>query len=132
MSAEHLHRALAALAPAGRRFYNDQAGPDPVAPWVVGSLQMPESILAETGSHGGVARWMVTVAGSTAAEARVIASQCLAAWSGARVEVSGWRAGELRHRGSTGPYLAGLTATDTNLRFQVVRLDFALTVSQIP
>lgn len=126
---QHVHLALKALAPAGRTFYDDQATSTPTPPWIVGGLQVPESILAETGAHGGVARWMVTVAASTAAQARVVAQECMDAWSEARVSVAGWQIGTLRHKTATGPFPAGLTVTDTDLRFQVVRLGFDLTLS---
>jgi len=130
---QHLHLALKALAPAGRTFYDDEAPSDAVAPWLVGSLQMPESILHfAAGSHGGVARWWVTVAAETAAQARVVAHEAVLAWSGSRVSVAGYMASAVSHRYSNGPYAAGMTATDTNLRFQVVRLGFDLTVSATP
>lgn len=129
---EHVHRALKALAPEARTFYDDQAPDDAIAPWIVGGLQVPESILAETGSHGGTARWRVTVAASTGAQARVVAQECMTAWSEARVSVLGWALGVLRHKTSTGPYAAGINETDTNLRFQVVHLGFDLTMSRLP
>lgn len=130
---EHLHRALAAIAPVGRTFYSDEAPDTGEAPWLVGSLAMPESILHfAAGSHGGVARWWVTVAAQTGAQARVIAHEAVLAWSGARISVPGYVASALSHRYSNGPYAAGLTATDTDLRYQVVRLGFDLTVSATP
>ena len=129
---QHLHLALAALAPAGTAFHDDEApgGGDP--PWIVGGLQVPESILAETGTHGGTARWWVTVSASNGAQARVVAQECMDAWDEARVSVPGWKLGTLRHKTATGPYPAGLTDTDTDLRFQVVRLGFDLTLSRAP
>lgn len=126
---QHIHLALKALAPAGRTFYDDQAPGSPSPPWIVGSLQVPEAVLAETGTHGGVARWTVTVAASTGSQARVVAQECMDAWNEARVSVPGWKIGTLRHKTATGPYPAGLTAADTDLRFQVVRLGFDLTLS---
>jgi hypothetical protein len=129
---QHVQLALEALAPAGRTFYADEAPGGAEAPWVVGSLQIPASILAETGSHGGVARWRVTISGATAAQARVVAQECLDAWSEARVSLDGWTVGVLRHKTVIGPYAAGMTETDTDLRFQVVHLGFDLTVSRTP
>lgn len=129
---EHIHLALRALAPAGATFHDDEAPGDAVAPWIVGSLQVPESILAETGAHGGVARWWVTVSGATAAQARVVAQECMESWAESRISVGGWQIGALRHASAAGPYPAGLTATDTDLRYQVVRLGFNLTISRIP
>lgn len=130
---QHIHAALAALAPAGRTFHDDEAPGDAVAPWVVGSLAMPESVLNFAGgAHGGVARWWVTVAASTAAHARVVAHEAVLAWSGARISVSGYQISAVSHRYSNGPYAAGMKATDTDLRFQVIRLGFDLTVSATP
>lgn len=129
---QHVQLALEALAPAGRTFYADEAPGSAEAPWVVGSLQIPASILAETGSHGGVARWRVTVSGATAAQARVVSQECMDAWDEARISVPGWILGTLRHKTSSGPYAAGRTVTDTDLRFQVVHLGFDLTASRVP
>jgi hypothetical protein len=130
---QHIHVALAALAPSGRTFYNDEAPGDGVAPWLVGSLEVPESLLGLSArSYGGVARFWVTVAAATGGQARVVAQEAIDAWQGARVSVPGYVLGSLAHRYSNGPYPAGLTATDTDLRFQVVRLGFDLTASRIP
>lgn len=130
---EHIHQALAALAPAGRTFHEDEAPDDTAAPWIVGSLEVPENIEGGQGSsHGGVARWWVTVAALTAGQARVVAEEARLAWGGARISVSGYALGVVVHRFANGPYKAGLTATDTSLRYQVVRLRFDLTISHIP
>lgn len=130
---QHLHVALAALAPAGRTFYDDEAKGTVTAPWIVGSLQMPDPIanLAARKS-GGTATWRVTVAGATGGQARVVAAEAEAAWLGARVSAPGYVTGSVRPPRVTGPYPAGLTATDTDLRFQVVVMEFDLTVSQTP
>ena len=127
---QHVHNALKALAPAGRTVYDDQAADDATAPWIVVSLRVPAPLLAETGTHGGVAEWVVTVCGETAGPARVSADECAAAWSDARVMVSGWSIGTLRPQSPRGPYPAGLDALDTDLCFQVVRLPFSLTLSR--
>ncbi|GAB3166614.1 hypothetical protein GCM10027059_25830 [Myceligenerans halotolerans] len=130
---EHIHLALAALAPVPHPFHDDEAPGNAVAPWLVGSLSMPDNIEGGAGSsHGGVARWWVTVAALTAGQARVIGEEARLAWSGARVAVAGYSLGVVVHRYSTGPYRAGLTATDTDLRYQVARLGFDLTISRIP
>jgi hypothetical protein len=127
---QHVQLALEALAPAGRTFFEGQAPGTASPPWLVGSLDMPRSILHfASGSHGGVATWWVTAVGSTAAQARVIAHEAVLAWSGARISPTGYVVSALSHRYSNGPYAAGLNATDTNLRFQVVRLGFDLTLS---
>lgn len=130
---EHIHRALKAIAPAGRMFYDDEAPDTAEAPWLVGSLAMPESRQNLTGgAHGGVARWWVTVAALTAAQARIVAHEVVLAYSGGRVSVAGYSLSALSHRYSNGPYPAGLTATDTDLKYQVVRLGFDLTLARIP
>lgn len=128
---EHIQVALKAIAPAGRTFHDDQAPTNAVAPWLVGSLEIPEPRpnLAG-GSHGGVSRFWVTVAAKTGGQARVIAAEAIAAWGGKRVAVAGYSAFTVVHRTSSGPYAAGMTATDTDLRFQVVRLGFDLVASQ--
>lgn len=127
---QHLHAALKALAPAGRTFYDDEAPDSAVAPWLVGSLQMPEPKpnLASR-SSGGTATFRLTVAGATGAQARVVAAEAEAAWSGARVTVDGYVTGSVRPPRVRGPYPAGMTATDTDLRFQVVVMEFDLTAS---
>lgn len=127
---QHVHNALKALAPTGWTIYEDQAPDDAKAPWIVVGLQVPAAILAETGSHGGTATWQVTVCGSTAGQARIIAGQCSAAWTDAHVAVPGFTIGALRPKDPSGPYPAGINALDTNLRFQVVRLPFDLTLSR--
>lgn len=129
---EHIHRALKALAPPARTFFDDQAPDTAEAPWLIGSLAMPEprANLAG-GSHGGIARWWVTVSALTGGQARVHAQEASDAWGGARVSVPGYSAFVLVQRYANGPYAAGLTATDTDLRFQVVRLGFDLVASQL-
>lgn len=128
---QHIHDALKALKPSSRTFHDDEAPGNAVTPWIVGSLAMPEprpNLVG--GSHGGVARWWVTISGATAGQARVVAAEAVAAWSGKRVTVAGYSPFTVVHRTATGPYPAGLTATDTDLRFQVIRLGFDLVTSQ--
>jgi hypothetical protein len=130
---QHLHLALKALAPAGRTFYDDQAPGDATAPWLVGSLLVPESKVSLAATrHGSTAIFRVTVAAETGAQARVIAQEAEDAWTGVRMVVPGWTLGAVRPPRVRGPYAAGLTATDTNLRFQVVVLEFDLTASRVP
>lgn len=128
---EHIQAALRALAPSGRSYFDDEASGDSVAPWLVGSLSMPSprANLAG-GSHGGVATWSVWVVGNTAGQARVNAQFAVDAWGGKRVAVDGYTPFTLVHRLTNGPYAAGRTVTDTNLRFQVIRLGFDLVASQ--
>lgn len=130
---EHLHRALAALAPPQWDFYDDEAPGNAEAPWLVGSLAMPrpKSNLAG-GSHGGTSRWWVTVSALTAGQARVMAADAVQAWGGVRIDVPGYTTSALAHRTADGPYPAGRTDTDTNLLYQVIRLGFDLTASRVP
>lgn len=129
----HLFNALKALRPTSRTFHDFQAPTNATAPWLVGNLQMPRpkpGLVANT--HGATATFRVTVAATTGAQALVIASEAEAEWSGKRLEVDGWICGALRPPRMTGPYAAGSTATDTDLRYQVVVLEFDLTVSRLP
>ncbi|MFE5309702.1 hypothetical protein [Isoptericola sp. NPDC056605] len=123
-----LRPTVPALTPA---FHDFQASNTATAPWLVGNLQMPEPIpgmVANT--HGATATWRVTVSAKTGVQALVLADAAEQAWKGARITVPGYAVGALRPPRITGPYAAGLTATDTDLRFQVVVLEFDLTVSR--
>lgn len=127
----YLYNALKALAPLGRTFHDFQAPSTAVAPWLVGNLQVPEpkpGMVANT--HGATGTWRVTVAAATGLQALVLAGEAEQAWTGKRITVAGWTCGALRPPRITGPYAAGLTATDTDLRYQVVLLEFDLTVSR--
>jgi hypothetical protein len=129
----YLFEALKALRPVTRTFHDFQAPGTATAPWLVGNLQMPEpkpGLVANT--HGATAVWRVTVAGATGTQALIVADEAEQAWSGARLDVDGWTCGALRPPRMTGPYAAGSTATDTNLRFQVITMEFDLTVSRLP
>lgn len=129
----HLFNALKALRPPARTFYDFQAPTNPSPPWLVGNLQVPQP---KTGlvanQHGATAAWRITVAALTGSQALVLADEAGAAWSGARIDVDGWICGALRPPRVTGPYPAGLTVTDTNLLYQIVVLEFDLTVSRLP
>lgn len=129
----YLFTALKALRPPSRSFHDFQAPTGATAPWLVGNLQMPRpkpGMVANT--HGATATFRVTVASLTGVQALVVAAEAEAAWSGKRITVEGWTCGALRPPRMTGPYAAGLSATDTDLRFQVVVLEFDLTVSRLP
>lgn len=128
----YLFNALKALRPS-RDFHDFQAPTGATAPWLVGNLQVPRpkpGLVANT--HGATATWRVTIAATTGAQALVLADEAEKAWSGARIEVDGWVCGALRPPRMTGPYPAGATVTDTDLRYQVVVLEFDLTVSRLP
>lgn len=129
----YLFNALKALRPPSRNFHDFQAPTGAAAPWLVGNLQMPRpkpGLVANT--HGATATFRVTVAATTGAQALIVAGEAEDAWSGARITVDGWICGALRPPRMTGPYAAGATETDTDLRFQVVVLEFDLTVSRLP
>jgi len=127
----HLFEALKALRPPTRTFHDFQAPNTATAPWLVGNLQMPESIPGlVANAHGARATWRVTISAKTGVQALVLADEAEQAWKGARIGVGGYEVGALRPPRVTGPYAAGLTATDTDLRFQVVVLEFDLTVSR--
>ena len=129
----HLFNALKALRPPSRTFHDFQAPGDAVAPWLVGNLQMPEPKPGLVGNtHGATATWRVTASAATGTQALVIADDAEKAWSGKRLVVAGWTCGALRPPRMTGPYPAGKTVTDTNLIYQVVVLEFDLTVSRLP
>lgn len=129
---QHVHQALAALAPPGVTIYDDQAPQDAVAPWIVVGLQVPAAMRSETGTHAGIATWQVTVCALTGAQARVFAGDCEAAWTGARLSLPGYRLGALQPGEPVGPYAAGMTVFDTNLKYQVVRLPFTVTLARTP
>lgn len=130
---QHIHLALKALAPSGPVFHDDEAPGDAVAPWLVGSLKMPEPITnLAARTSAGTGMWRVTVAAETGAQARVLAAQAETAWSSARVDVDGYVLGSVRPPRVRGPYAAGRTATDTDLQFQVVVMEFDLTFSATP
>lgn len=129
----YLFDALKALRPPSRAFHDFQAPTNAVAPWLVGNLQMPRpkrGLVANT--HGATATFRVTVAAMTGTQALVVADEAEKAWSGKRLEVEGWICGALLPPRMTGPYPAGATATDTDLKFQVIVLEFDLTVSRLP
>jgi hypothetical protein len=129
----YLFNALKALRPASRPFHDFQAPTGASAPWLVGNLQMPRpkrGLVANT--HGATATWRVTVSATTGTQALVVADEAEKAWSGKRLDTDGWICGALLPPRMTGPYAAGSTATDTDLRFQVIVLEFDLTVSRMP
>lgn len=129
----YLFNALKALRPPSRNFHDFQAPTGATAPWLVGNLQMPRPKPGLVGNtHGATATFRVTAAATTGAQALVLADDAEKAWSGKRITAAGWICGALRPPRMTGPYAAGSTATDTDLRYQVVVLEFDLTVSRLP
>lgn len=120
-----LHGAIRALWTGSVTHHTGQAPDDAAAPWIVTGFDAPD--------HYGPARvgtLVVTVAALTESQANFIAAAVDDTFSGARVAVDGFTVGALLADTPTGPYPAGLDATDTNLRFQVVRLPFRFTYSR--
>src|ERR1700741_4255563 len=129
----YLFNALKALRPVSRTFHDFQGPSNPSAPWLVGNLQMPRpnrGLVANTPVSTAI--WRITVSALTGTQALVIADEAEAAWSGKRIDAEGWITGAVLPPRMTGPYPAGMTVTDTDLRFQVITLEFDLTVSRMP
>lgn len=132
MSLIAVARALHALAPAGIAAFEGEAPSTVAAPWLVTNLESPASQEGETlTTTAATFTWRVTVAAATSLQCLGWISLATAAWRNARVEVPGHNIGTLRGPEVTGPYKAGLTATDTNLRFQVAQLRFSVTISTL-
>lgn len=130
MSLIDLANALHALAPSSIATFQGEAPGGAVAPWLVTNLESPRHIEAEAVTLStGVYTWRVTITGSTSAQVLGFLGDVIEAWQGARVDVAGLAVGSLRGPDVTGPYLAGLTATDTDLRYQVAQVRFSLTVT---
>lgn len=78
---------------------------------------------------GSTGTFRITIAALTADQANFIDDQ-MAGLAGARVAVDGWSIGALVPARAVGPYPAGLNATDTDLRYQVVRREWSFTYSK--
>lgn len=132
MSILTLHAAIRAAAPVGLLRYDDEAKATPdkplVAPWIVTGFSVPDLVLSEAVSVAGrTGELIVTIAALTASQANFIADQCDAAWAGFHVTAEGFTVGALVPGPRSGPYPAGLTATDTDLKYQVVKLAYRFT-----
>lgn len=122
--------ALHALAPADWPAFQGEAPATASAPWIVTSLEAPAAIEGETVTlSAGVWTWRVTAVGATYSQCLGVLGSVIDAWQNARVEVDGRSVGTLRGPSVTGPYKAGLTALDTNLRFQVSVARFTLVIA---
>lgn len=126
-----LHNAVRALLPAGVTHYLGQAPASPEAPWIVSSFERQESELSEVSTLSAFTDAItVTVAGLTEDQTNFWTAAVCDALTGAPVSVAGWSIGAIQAPSVRGPYLAGLTALDTNLRYQVARVTFRFTVSK--
>jgi hypothetical protein len=132
-----LHDAIRALAPtiAGVPVYVAEVplvdGLPPAAPWLVLSVETPDSARSLAATHlAGTGRLRVTVCSATEDNAHYLIDAVTHAWRGARVHVDGWNVGALTQTQQSGPYKAGLTATDTDLKYQVAQLWFSFTCSE--
>lgn len=131
MSILHLHAAVRALLPAGVTHYLGQAPDDAEAPWLVSGFERQETEISEASLPLSFTDALtVTVAALTEDQANFILDAVCEALIGARVTVEGWQVGAIQPPYVRGPYPAGLKATDTDLRFQVIRATFGFTVSR--
>jgi hypothetical protein len=129
-SSRPLHDAIRALAPSGIEHHVGQAPEGASAPWLVLTVETPDSQRSEAGTHvAGTGRLHVTVAARTEDEAHHWLDEVHAAWRSARVSAAGWQVGTLVQTQQSGPYPAGRTATDTNLQYQVAQVWFSFTCS---
>lgn len=125
-----LYQALYDLAPANVAHHVGEAPTDAVAPWLVLNVETPDSERNLAAGHlGGTLRLRVTCVADEVYLCHWLIARADEAFRGARVAVDGWSTGALRRTGQSGPYKAGLTATDTNLRYQVAQLWYSLTAS---
>lgn len=124
--------ALKFLAPPGISLHYGEAPGDIAAPWLVANLSDSDPIEGESQTFAtDTWTWRITVAAETTGQCLGWAQQVARAWRNQRIEVPGYSIGALRGPTLQGPYKAGLTATDTNLRYQVAQLRFSLTISEI-
>ncbi|GMA26198.1 hypothetical protein GCM10025864_39570 [Luteimicrobium album] len=131
-----LYDAIKALAPSGITVYSGEAKAIGSAvltpPWLVLNIETPDSIRSAAATHlAGTGRLKVTVCAADEANCHYWIDAVHEAWRGARVQVPGWAIGTLIQTEQSGPYLAGLTATDTNLRYQVAQVWFSFTASPL-
>lgn len=131
MSILAVHAAIRALVPAGVTHHEGQAPTTAVAPWIVTGFNAPDPTTSEA-AQGIAKTGTLTVTITTEAEdaTNYWIEQVDDAFVGAVVALTGWQVGALTPGTRSGPYPAGLTSTDTNLRYQVARLGFRFTYSR--
>lgn len=131
MTILHLHGGVRAMLASDVAHYPGQAPDDAVAPWIVSSFERQETEVSEASlPHSFIDALTVTIAALTEDQANFILDQVCGALIGARVEVEGWSVGAIQPPNVRGPYAAGLKATDTDLKYQVIRATFPFTVSR--
>ncbi len=131
MSILGLHAAIRAFVPAGITHHAGQAPANAVAPWIVTGFSAPDLTVSEVAS--GVSKTgtlTVTISTQTEDSTNFWAEKVDDAFAGACPALSGWLVGALIPSNRTGPYPAGMTALDTDLRFQVARLEYRFTYSR--
>lgn len=131
MSILALHTAVRALVPTGIAHHLGQAPATAVAPWIVSGFNAPDITTSEAAQ--GIAKTgtiTFTISTETEDATNFWTEKVDDAALGATVALAGWQIGALVPGDRTGPYPAGLTATDTNLRFQVARLSYRFTYSR--
>lgn len=131
-----MHEAVREQRPAGITHHRGQApvgqnGEAPEAPWLVTSFERHETEVSEASMPVAfVDALTVTIAALTEDQANYWLDEADRAFTGARVTVEGWQIGALQGPDVRGPYPAGLTALDTDLRYQVVRATWRFTASR--
>ncbi|WP_143483603.1 hypothetical protein [Propionicimonas paludicola] len=117
--------------PAGVTHHLGQAPDDAEAPWLVSSFERQETEISEASLPLSFTDALtVTIAALTEDQANFILDQVCESLIGTRVEVEGWQVGAIQPPSVRGPYAAGLKATDTDLKYQVIRATFPFTVSR--
>jgi hypothetical protein len=126
-----LHNAVRALRPDGINHHAGQAPGEPDAPWLVTSFERQETEISEASLPVAFTDALtVTIAALTEDQANYWLDEACRAFTGATLTADGWQIGALQPPSVRGPYAAGLTALDTNLRYQVVRATWRFTASR--
>lgn len=128
MTAELVALSVLAMAPAGT-VLGEVPGEDPPLPWRSLTVRMPTTHTESDAGTGVADLVRVTATLSAASDQGVlrIADEMLVALAGRRPVVEGWTCGPLRHVGSSDPYLAQPTETQSNRRVTVCHVSFAFT-----
>ena len=131
MSVLALHAAIRALMPTGITLYVGQAPATAVAPWIVTGFDAPDITTSEAAQ--GISKTgtlIATIATETEDATNFWTEKADDALFGVAPVLAGWSVGALIPGDRTGPYPAGMTATDTNLRYQETRLGYRFTYSR--
>lgn len=126
-----VHGAIRGLIPAGIAHHEGQAPDTASPPWLVTGFSTPNVSTSEAAQGTSKTGTLtVTIATLTEDATNHWAGQVDDALVGARVDLDGWTVGALVPGDRRGPYPAGLTALDTNLRYQVARIGYRFTYSR--